>query len=62
MPPSYVQAHRRIAEAWFCNLLEEPGQGEEVGDGIASFTLRPFQLVTLRLRLAADHFDGRTLA
>jgi alpha-mannosidase len=56
-----VHPHRRVAEAWFCNLLEEPGQGEEVGDGIASFTLRPFQLVTLRLRLAADHFDGRTL-
>ncbi len=56
-----VQTHRRIAEAWFCNLLEEPGRGEEVGDGIASFTLRPFQLVTLRLRLAADHFDGRTI-
>jgi hypothetical protein len=56
-----VQAHRRIAEAWFCNLLEEPGRGEEVGDGFASFVLKPFQLVTLRLRLAADHFDGRSL-
>jgi alpha-mannosidase len=56
-----VQANRRIAEAWYCNLLEEPGRGEEVGDGIASFTLRPFQLVTLRLRLAPDHFDGRSL-
>ena len=34
-----VQAHRRIAEAWLCNLLEEPDRGEEVGDGIVAFTL-----------------------
>jgi alpha-mannosidase len=50
----------RITEAWLCNLLEEPHRGEEVGDGIATLTLRPFQLVTLRLRRSADH-DGRTL-
>ena len=29
--------------------------------GSSPFTLRPFQLVTLRLRLAPDHFDGRSL-
>jgi alpha-mannosidase len=54
-----VQAHRRVAEAWRCNLLEEPDHGEEAGDGIVSLTLRPFQLVTLRLRLS-DELDGRT--
>jgi alpha-mannosidase len=49
----------RISEAWRCNLLEEPHAGEEVGDGIVALTLRPFQIVTLRLRrTAAD--DGRT--
>jgi alpha-mannosidase len=56
-----VRAHRRIGEAWYCNLLEEPGRGEEVGDGITALTLRPFELVTLRLRLT-NEFDGRTLA
>ena len=40
---------RRIASASTCNLLEEPEQGLEVGDGIAVLTLAPFQLVTLRL-------------
>ena len=50
----------RVTEAWQCNLLEEPHRGEEVGDGIATLTLRPFQLVTLRLRRSADP-DGRTL-
>ena len=51
---------RRVTDAWQCNLLEEPHRGEEVGDGIATLTLRPFQLVTLRLRRSADP-DGRTL-
>ena len=46
-----VRARRRIIEAWRCNLLEEPDQGEEAGDGIVSVTLRPFQLLTLRLRM-----------
>jgi alpha-mannosidase len=55
-----VRAARRVTAAWRCNLLEEPGTGEEVGDGIVTITLRPFQLVTLRLRLG-DAFDGRTL-
>ena len=40
----------RIVEAWRCNLLEEPWSGEEVGDGVVAITMRPFQLVTLRLR------------
>ena len=50
----------RIASAWRCNLLEEPETGEEVGDGIVALTLRPFQLVTLRLR-PAPGTDGRSL-
>jgi len=32
-----------------CNLLEEPQDDLEVVDGIASLTLRPFEIVTLRL-------------
>ena len=49
----------RVAEAWRCNLLEERVTGEEVGDGVVTLTLRPFQVVTLRLgRSASD--DGRT--
>ena len=32
-----------------CNLLEEPTAAIECGDGIVSLTLRPFELVTLRL-------------
>jgi alpha-mannosidase len=50
----------RIAAAWQCNLLEEPHTGEEVGDGIVALTLRPFQIVTLRLRRVAGD-DGRSL-
>jgi alpha-mannosidase len=49
----------RVSEAWRCNLLEERESGEEVGDGVVTLTLRPFQIVTLRLsRTTAD--DGRT--
>ncbi len=55
-----VRPNRRVTAAWRCNLLEEPGAGEEVGDGIVTLTLRPFELVTLRVRLG-DHFDGRTV-
>ncbi len=40
---------RRIVAASRCDLLEEPLDGLEVGDGIAALTLRPFELVTLRL-------------
>jgi alpha-mannosidase len=53
-----VRAFRRIGAAWQCDLLEVETTGEEVTDGIVALPLRPFQLVTLRLRLAAD-FDGR---
>ncbi len=44
-----VRADRRIVAASRCNLLEEPVSGLEVGDGVAVLTLRPFELVTLRL-------------
>jgi len=53
-------ARSRIGAVWYCDLMEDPQRGEEVGDGVVSITLRPFQLVTLRLRLAQD-FDGRTV-
>jgi alpha-mannosidase len=54
-----VHTPGRVAEAWRCNLLEEREIGEEVGDGIVTLTLRPFQIVTLRLsRTLTD--DGRT--
>ncbi len=56
--PLDVRADRRVVEAWQCNLLEEPTHAEEVGDGIVALTVRPFQIVTLRLRLG-DAFDGR---
>jgi alpha-mannosidase len=49
----------RVAAAWRCNLLEEPTSGEEVGDGVVTITLRPFQIVTLRLHRTTDD-DGRT--
>jgi alpha-mannosidase len=49
----------RVAAAWHCNLLEEPWAGEEVGDGVVTLTLHPFQIVTLRLQLTVDD-DGRT--
>ena len=48
----------RVTDAWQCNLLEEPQTGEEVGDGVVALTLRPFQIVTLRLRRSATD-DGR---
>ncbi len=55
-----VATDARITSASRCDLLEVPIAGEEVGDGIVALTLRPFQLVTLRLtRTHAD--DGRTL-
>ena len=55
-----VATSDRIAAAWLCNLLEEPHTGEEVGDGIVALTLRPFQIVTLRLRRVVGD-DGRSL-
>jgi alpha-mannosidase len=48
----------RVAAAWRCNLLEEPLTGEEVGDGVVTLTLRPFQIVTVRLHRTTDD-DGR---
>jgi alpha-mannosidase len=54
-----VVASDRVAAAWRCNLLEEPQSGEEVGDGVVHLTLRPFQIVTLRLRRTTGD-DGRT--
>jgi alpha-mannosidase len=44
-----VAADRRITAASRCNLLEEPAGAFEVSDGIVATTLRPFQLLTLRL-------------
>ncbi len=49
----------RVTDAWRCNLLEEPQSAEEVGDGVVTITLRPFQIVTLRLR-RSENDDGRT--
>ncbi len=44
-----IGSNRRILAASRCNLLEEPQSGLEVGDGICALTIRPFELVTLRL-------------
>jgi alpha-mannosidase len=48
-----VGADRRITAASRCNLLEEPAGAFEVSDGIVATTLRPFQLLTLRLTRAS---------
>jgi alpha-mannosidase len=39
----------RVSVASLCNLLEEPEYTLETSDGIATLTLSPFQLATLRL-------------
>jgi alpha-mannosidase len=39
----------RIGAAAGCDLLERPQRHFEVSDGICAVTLRPFQLITLRL-------------
>ena len=44
-----IACDRRILAASRCNLLEEPQSGLEVGDGICALTVKPFELVTLRL-------------
>jgi alpha-mannosidase len=44
-----LRCDRRIVGASLCNLLEEPSAGIEVGDGVCAITVRPFELVTLRL-------------
>lgn len=54
-----VRCERRISSAWRCDLMEQPQRDEECLDGIVSTPLRPFELVTLRLRLSAEEFDGR---
>jgi alpha-mannosidase len=54
-----VSTPGRVTDAWRCNLLEESETGEEVGDGVVTLTLRPFQIVTLRLRRSHTD-DGRT--
>ncbi len=45
-----VRTPERVTEASTCNLLEEPEQSLDVADGFVNLTLRPFELVTLRLR------------
>ena len=45
-----VRTAARILGAVQCNLLEEPTGGIECSDGIVSLTLRPFEIVTLRLQ------------
>ncbi len=39
-----------ITAAWRCDLLEAPGESLDTADGIVRVVLRPFELVTLRLR------------
>jgi alpha-mannosidase len=45
-----VRMADRIRSAERCNLLEDAGAGIDVADGIVALVLRPFELVTLRLR------------
>jgi alpha-mannosidase len=47
--PVTVRTPWRIMGASRCNLLEEPQAGLEVSDGVAALTLRPYEMVTLRL-------------
>jgi alpha-mannosidase len=47
--PLTVRTRGRIVDASYCNLLEEPRDHIDVADGIVAITLRPFELVTLRL-------------
>ena len=49
----------RIAAAAACDLLEQPQRHFEVSDGICALTLRPFQLMTLRLTPTASDRSGR---
>lgn len=44
-----VRTPFHIGSASRCNLLEEPQQGFECSDGILELTLRPFEILTLRL-------------
>lgn len=54
-----LRTPHRIGSAWRCDLMEHPQSGEEVGDGVVMLNLRPFELVTLRLRQVSD-WDGRS--
>jgi len=46
-----VAAPRRITAASACDLMETPQRHFEVSDGIVAITLRPFELMTLRMTL-----------
>ncbi len=46
-----VEAHRPITGAARCDLLEDPVADVGVSDGSCRLTVRPFELVTLRLTL-----------
>jgi alpha-mannosidase len=45
-----LSAAQPIRSAWRANLLEETSDAVDTADGIVAVTLRPFELVTLRLR------------
>jgi alpha-mannosidase len=45
-----VHGRLRIAEADRCNVLEDIEHGLDTADGIVTVQLRPFEIVTLRLR------------
>jgi alpha-mannosidase len=47
--PVTVRLAQPVRAAQRANALEEPGEGLDVADGIVVLTLRPFELVTLRL-------------
>jgi alpha-mannosidase len=49
-----VHTQERIGDASRCNLLEEPQLSLDTADGIVALTLRPFELVTLRLSPACQ--------
>ena len=44
-----VRTTGRVTAAHACNLLEEPHRALDVADGFVNLTLRPFELMTLRL-------------
>ena len=45
-----VRSSTSIRSAWRTNLLEEAGASLDTADGFVALSLRPFELVTLRLR------------
>ena len=49
-----VRADRRVVAAWQCNLLEEPTRASRSATAIVAMTLRPFEIVTLRLTARRD--------